>query len=288
MSFSRSQNLSILVNMSHESLPQTIVPPNTPMPAHHDLLSSAQAVRMSTTQTVNLINEDDFGCYAPYLGIREEQSNEMFDDPTEPHPIFPFVRNRTLLPPHQYSPHFADQLPLGFINEEWERVWNANESKINAYLLHVQTARNEVFVPWTNEYDYQGAGHRLTIDRKCSLDRLPKFTHGTTIAFRNCNGRNYRYIIDHCVHQDDVYAYLKVYCFDSGQHRYNVCSYRPPLILVIPKSHNDVRFHPHLNPRRQQSPGTLYTKTEQEIIDKVLHGYRANRSRSLWERLFRW
>jgi len=60
--------------------------------------------------------------------------------------------------------------------------------------------------------------------------------------------KNHRYLIDHCVHQDDRSAYLKVICYDHSQYWYDACSYRPPCILVVPLSFCNVRFHPNVAP----------------------------------------
>jgi len=286
MSFFLNTNLSQLVNASHDSLIQPNPPPNTPDQFQRELPSYAQAIGITTEQQVNTLNEIDFSCFASYLGIREEQNNEIFYDPTEPHPIFPFVRNRTHHVSLHHFPHFADQSPLGFSKEEWERVWKATEINLDTYLRYTRVGQDDTLVPWTNEYDYHGVNHRLTIDHNGSLDGLPKFMHGTSIVFRNCNGRNFRYVVDHCVKQDDMYAYLKIICFDSSQRRYTICSYRPPLILIIPKRLCKVRLHPNLIPNRTRAPQRFYTRMEQEIIDEVLHGYHGNRSRSFWRRLF--
>lgn len=286
MPFLRHQNLSIRANVSHNSLPQPITPPNTPAQFQHELPSYAQALQMTTEQHVNLLNTHELGSLAPFLGAREEANDQLFYDPTEPHPLFSFVRNRTHQVPLKYSSRFADQLPLGFTNEEWIQVWKADEFKLDTYLKHVPTNHGDVLVPWTNEYEYHGVYHRLTIDHESPFHWCSKISHGTTIQFRNCNGPNFRYVVDHCVHQDDLNAYLKVICYSSSQRWYNICSYRPPLILVIPKSHCKVRFHPHLSPTRQQFSRRSYTKIEQEIIDKVLRGYHGKRSQSFWNRLF--
>jgi hypothetical protein len=168
----------------------------------------------------------------------------------------------------------------------WNHVWEANECRLDDYLIHVRTSHGETLVPWTNEYDYHGVHHRLTIDPQTSFDQLPTITHGTTISFRECNGRNFRYIVDHCVHQDDLNAYLKVICFDTSQRRYTLCSYRPPLILVFPRNHCNVRLHPNLVPKCS-SPHRIYTRIEEQMIDGILRGYVAATPRSFMDCILR-
>jgi hypothetical protein len=99
---------------------------------------------------------------------------------------------------------------------------------------------------------------------------LPVFKTGMIISFERCNDLGYQYLIDHCVLKDDSYAYLKVVCFDRFQEHYDANSYRPPLILLVPQSHCDVRTHPNLE-FKGTTPITL--KPAQ---------------RSLWQRLCRW
>lgn len=269
---------SLLPPLSHVTIPDIS---ESPPPTY------AQAIGISTESNPNSLSIHDFGIPACNFEERQEHNINIHYDPTNPHPIFPFNINRAYHVPSSTKPHFADQLPLGFPDDEWERVWNDREQPIDQYLREVQFLHDASIVPWTNEYDYNGVPYRLTIDHQRSFIGLPNFTHGTTISFRNSNGRNHRYIIDHCLYQDDLNAYLKVICFDSTQRRYDVCSYRPPLILVIPLSHCDVRVHPNVIPKPSTRPSRNYTRVEQEMIEGILRGYHSQSSPSFWQRLFR-
>ena len=288
MSSLNNSYLSLLINTSCDSFnsfDQPHPPPNTPTFESKKPLSYAQTIGITNEQEINVLNAYEFGCYSPFLGAREEANGQLFYDSTEPHPLFPFIRNRTNLVSPTHLPHHTDQSPIGFTRKEWEKVWNTDEFKIDAYLTLSKAVHLDILLPWTNEHDYHGASYRLTISRE-NYYRKQTITHGTTITFRECNGPNYRYIVDHCVHEDYANAYLKVFCFNPSQHWYDVCSYRPPLILVVPKNHCNVRLHPHLTPIRNQPRQRTYTKTELEILDALLKGYHGKRTRSVWKRLF--
>jgi len=191
-----------------------------------------------------ITNFDD----TPILEERTEQISEIAYDCTEPLPIFPFTTNKVRRPPEHHNPYFADQWPIGFSNEEWPRVWGQREFNIDPYLNQSRTIRNGNNQLWSYEYDFKGTPYRLTIDHQLSPNTLPIFEHGMAISFQNSNTRNHRYFVDHCVHQDNRNAYLKVICYDYSQYWYDACSYRPPCILVIPLSHCNVRFHPNVAP----------------------------------------
>jgi hypothetical protein len=119
------------------------------------------------------------------------------------------------------------------------------------------------------------------------MDDLPMFTHGKKISFMNCNGFDYQYIIDHCVYEDEYYAYLKVICFDSCQFHYDTWSTRPPLILAVPLTHSDVRMHPNLIPDIPLSLSPINPIINPGIGKEALRKFKANRSEAWWKRLWR-
>ena len=177
-----------------------------------------------------------------------------------PPPIFPKYKNRTHNPLDHHDPHLADYWPLGFPNEDWNRIWNGHEHKIDKYLRQACSIYDGTLLPWTHEYEYKGAPFRLTIDHQHSLDGLPVFTRGMIISFLDCNGRDNRYIIDHGVYQDDLNMHIKVVCFNSEQSHFDTTSHRPPLILIAPLHHCNIRLHINLvlptsnGPSRSSNP----------------------------------
>lgn len=167
---------------------------------------------------------------------------------TSPHIIFPpSISNRLYSIPKQHAPYVADQEPIGFSYSEWTHIWEGNhETNLDTYLRIGRGIADNRPIPWTYEYEFKGAPYRLTIDHQRQNDDFPLFEHGHIISFGNCNAFDYRYIIDHCAHVDDNFAYLKVICFNTFQDYYDASSYRPPLILVVPKSYSNTRMHPNL------------------------------------------
>jgi hypothetical protein len=122
----------------------------------------------------------------------------------------------------------------------------------NIPVSEIITAHGAVdFIPALHIFLKSTTSHPITPSQFDCFDLYKQITviRVITISFRNCNGRTFRYIIDHCMYMDNFYAYLKVICFDPSQRRYDICSFRPPLVLVIPKSHCKVRFYPNLIPK---------------------------------------
>jgi hypothetical protein len=204
---------------------------------------------------------------------REENGNtERRLNISAPHVIFPTIYlNRLHTVPITHSLHTTDQPPIGFDHEFWRQVWYSAECELDHYLTYARSTDTGIFLPWTLENTFNGAPYRLSISHYREDDNLPIFKRGMTISFSNCNGLDYRYVIDHCVHVDDFNAYVKVICFDSFQGYYNICSYRPPLILSIPKSHCQVRMHPNLEIQKITPPSPTPQKSS---------------SPSLWRRFF--
>ena len=153
-------------------------------------------------------------------------SQQIGIDRTAPHIIFPpFFTNRLCSVPKTHAPYFADQEPIGFADEVWNRIWNQNhEVELDEYLQYGRGLHNNELIPWTYEHEFNGATYRLSIDFQHWNSELPLFTHGTIISFGVCNGYDYRYIIDHCLHIDDNFAYLKVICFNTYQSYFDTCS----------------------------------------------------------------
>jgi hypothetical protein len=178
------------------------------------------------------------------------EDNEIFGgrfDISAPHIIFPPIYlNRLQSIPNTHALHTIDHPPIGFDYSQWTRVWNSQEYELDGYLQSVRSIHNGTLLPWIPEYAFSGAPYRITIKHYGRNEDLPTFKHGMMISFSKCNGLDYRYIIDHCLYTDDFNAYLKVICFDSCQYYYDNCSYRPPIILAIPKSYCQVRMHPNL------------------------------------------
>ncbi len=159
-----------------------------------------------------------------------------------------------------HEPRFADHWPLGFSEMEWTQVWNSREHKIDQYLRQAWSIYDGSMLPWTHEYEHKGAPYRLTISHQHPLDGLLLFTHGTVISFLGCNGRDNRYIIDHCTYQDDVNAYLKVVCFSADQSHFDTNSYRPPLILAALLNYCNVRPHVSMPQPTPKGPTRNFTK----------------------------
>lgn len=208
----------------------------------------------------------------------ESESNEISErrfDPSIPHPIFPPIylnRLQTISDSSRSANYTADQPLIGFDHDLWTRVWYNQELELDSYLEYIRSPDNEtLLLPWRTEYTFKGASYRLTVSHfRCDED-LPLFREGMSISFSNCNGLDYRYVIDHCVHVDDFNAYIKVVCFDSCQFYYDMCSNRPPLILTVPKSHCRVRMHPNL---------------ETHLVTSVSSKPHKSLSSFLWQRFF--
>jgi len=211
-----------------------------------------------------------------------ELDDEFEYDPTEPSLILPFIKNRAHGIPINHSPQYADHWPLGFTcHEEWMRTWYSRPCYIDQYLRQEELFRDGPLLPWIDEHAYKGAAYRLTIDPHKSLIGLPILTHGVVISVQNWNCCEYRYIVDHCIHKDKDNAYLKVVCFDSCSYVYDIRSYRPPFILVVPLSHCDsnIRIHPNIRTKSHNS-ATIIPAHLKCIFKKFL----AKNSRSLWRR----
>jgi len=217
----------------------TTEPPSYESLSHEHVLGSADP-------TIYSLGTFDLGVFTPHPS-RSADNIELYDS-VAPLPIFPVYKNRLLNTPRRHDPRLGDYWPLGFLEADWDQTWHGREHKIDLYLRQARSIYDGSMLPWTHEYEYKGAPYRLTIDHQRSLDGLPVLTHGMVISFLNCNSGNNRYIIDHCVHQDDLNAYLKVVCFSFDQSHFDIGSYRPPLILVAPLKHCKVRPHVNVTP----------------------------------------
>jgi hypothetical protein len=235
-------------------------------------------------------------CYLDVSTLRERERGNIINiegwnasiEPITPHPIFPSVSNRLYAIPKTHAPRFADHMPVGFDDEEWERVWNSKEVKIDEFLQLRRSMQDGRPIIWTQEDDYKGAPYRLTISNRYTMD-LPNFTHGTPISFWNCNGQEYRYFVDHSMHKGHN-THIKLICFDINQRFYGETSTRPPIVLVVPTSKCDVRLHPNLEaPLETITTTRIYTPIENAIIEETLRGMqsRPSYSHSFWKRLFR-
>ena len=236
----------------------------------HEITSSMQSVHSHTTSSpatsVSEVSHQsfDFGIFT--LNLQEIQAtNTEFDfyDPTEPRPIFPTTSMRTRLyqVPSTHLPNYADHWTIGFPNpNEWERVWNGRQYNLDSLLLSSRSIRNGENMPWTYEHTFKGAMYRLTLDHQQMRDHMPFFTHGTIISVQNWNCQVFRYIVDHCVYTDEHNAYLKVICFEISNSAFDMCSLRPPIILVVPLRFSKVRMHPNLDNRSNISFSYIKTK----------------------------
>ena len=74
---------------------------------------------------------------------------------------------------------------------------------------------------------------------------MPIFIKGMIINFQNCTNWHYRYIVDHCAHQDDINAYLKIICYTQDRRTCESWSQHPPILLAVPLSQSKVRMHPN-------------------------------------------
>jgi len=169
MSSTHHSILSTLVNLSCESFELSVqprTPPNTPVIFSSKLPSYAQTIRITNEQEINCLNAYKLGCYSSFLGAHEEANSQIFYDPTQPDPLFPFIRNRTHLISSTHLSHHTDYSPIEFTNTEWEKVWKIDEFKIDTYLIHTKSTHLDILLPWTNEHEYQGALYRLSIDHQ--------------------------------------------------------------------------------------------------------------------------
>jgi len=233
--------------------------------------------RTTTPELPSLESEPAIELYPAFR--RVSHSDSYAYAPTKPQPVFPFKTNRLHYVPRVQEPHFADQWPIGFANDK-VRIWNGRQYEIDRFLEYGRTIRNGNRMPWIPEYLFKGAAYRLTIDLRKSLIGLPIFTHGTIISVRNWNCHEYQYIVDHCIHKDKERAYLKVICFDSCDFALDIRSLRPPLILVVPLSHCNVRSHPNL---MKTSPTRCHLNTR---LDQTFRKFHCQRSLAFWNSIF--
>jgi len=214
---------------------------------------------------ISTFRVSDFGLTIPIIGRRRVGNPELmyrWPDITTPHLIFPPIgvaANRVHSITKVHAPQFANHPPVGFSDDEWARVWHGHEFAIDGHLLSGRAIPNGDPLSWNYEFDYIGTPYHLTIDHRKSFDGLPLFKHGKVISFANCNGWDFQYIIDHCMQIDDLNAYLKLVCFDSCQCYYDACSSRPPVVLVVPRTHSKVRMHPNLD-EKPISPVPISTR----------------------------
>jgi hypothetical protein len=223
-------------------------------------MSPNKYVLGSADPTLYNLGTFNLGIFTPGNPYNEHQYD------CTPAPIFPIYNNSTHNPSNHHNPHFADHWPLGFVNEDWNQIWNGQEHKIDKYLRQARSIYDGTLLPWTHEYEYKGVPFRLMIDHQHTLDGLPIFTHGMIISFLDCNGRDNRYIINHGVYQDDLNMHIKVVCFNSEQSHFDTTSHRPPLILVAPLNHCNIR--PHINSAPSMSKGP--SRSPNPLI-KLLH-----------------
>lgn len=255
--FSLISNFHKHVQQEHPSSPN---PPSYASLSYENVLGSANSALYS-------LGTFDLGIFTPHPGGNAVYNNtEDSYDCTAPLPIFPVYKNRLHNIPKHHDPRFIDRWPLGFSDTNWTQVWNGREHKIDQYLRQARSIYDGSMLPWTHEYDHKGAPYRLTINHHHPLDGLPMFTQGMIISFLDCNGRDNRYIIDHCTYQDDLNAYLKVICFDSDQSHFDTNSYRPPLILVVPLKFCNVRPHTTISPLLPKGPSKKYLYLLQRLF----------------------
>jgi len=181
------------------------------------------------------------------IGDGRVSESDDDDDKYEPLSIFPIgVPQAFEIPSIPLESHYADQWPIGFVQGgQWSRIWSGTEYEIDRYLRHGRIMHTGENVPWTPETQFKGVRWRLVIDLRKNLHDLPIFTDGMIISFQNCNTQEYHYIIDHCAYQDELFAYLKVFCFRSDHYVCETWTSCPPIILAVPLTHCDVRNHPN-------------------------------------------
>ncbi len=233
----------------------------------------------ATTPELLSLESEPVERFEPHPERRVSDSESAYD-PTEPQPVFPFKPNQLHYIPRIQEPHYADQWPIGFADDK-DHVWNGRQYKIDNFLEYGRTIQDGTRMPWTPEYLFKGAAYRLTIDLRKSLIGLPIFMHGTIISVRNWNCHKYRYIVDHCVYEDKVTAYLKVICFDSCDFAHDIRSLRPPLILAVPLSHCNVRSHLNLMKISADSTPRLNTRSNQTFRKSYIHS-----SLAFWNSIF--
>jgi hypothetical protein len=247
-------------------------------PPRYDFTDEARAHILHLTADTSSRRIFDISTQA----VEEVETAPMRSSVRRPHFIFPPVyANQVFAVNDTHSLHTADQGPVGFEHDEWTRIWYNHEYAIDKYLHHSRMSFDSELLPWTYEHKYQGARYRLTIDSNRTFDDLPSFTHGKIIAFNKCNNWDYKYIIDHCVDVDEFNAYLKLICYDNFYDYYDICSDRPPLILVVPKTHCDVRMHPNLE-ENQVEP--ISNPNADIPLDDYLVA-KSQSKESLWKRL---
>ena len=180
------------------------------------------------------------------------------------------------------GPQYEDYSPIGFLPEEWPRVWNGLPVSLEPYLRHGRLNFQSKRIPWFHECEFRGASFRLTIDHNIPRDSLPIFTHGMILSYRDWNSTTHKYIINHCTHKDDLNAYLKIVCYDNERYAYNIQFTRPPLILAVPLAHSQVRTHPNapssLPPKSIVKRQSLLRRSTSQLIDHPLQFLKGKRS----------
>jgi hypothetical protein len=180
----------------------------------------------------------------------EEETNEI-----PPWSIFPLSLGSARDVPITHQPYHADQWPIGFAFDGWTNIWQSEPIILDPYLKYNKDPVIGLRVPWSREETFRGSPFRLTIDLTKPHNTLPILTRGTAIACQDWDCKKFRYFIDHSMHDDDIYSYLRAYAFDEDHTWQDTWTSRPPLILKVPRNHSNVPFHPNLrkSPREEKA-----------------------------------
>jgi hypothetical protein len=177
----------------------------------------------------------------------------IIDEEYGPPPIFPIshLYHTRELPEDRHDPRYADRWPVGFDKtSDWLVIWKGQTLQIDKYLQEVRLPHRRTYVTAIEERNYRGTPWRLHIDHiKAARSQLPILRHGMTISYCNSNTKHLRYVIDHCVYQDQVNTYVKVFCFNLNQDVCEKDSNRPPFLLVVPSEYCQVRTYYSNDPR---------------------------------------
>ena len=217
--------------------PRVCTPP--PLISHAKHLRNKPSLFWSSSSSLSDVSEIVFNSGNEVPNTECEVDN--FEYPS----VIPLDSNPNLELPDWHEPHYADQPPIGFDEDEWPHIWNSHQYGIDRFLVYGSNLWGGYSTPWFQEYEFMGIRWRLLVDRGKAPDQIPYFTRGMVLLFQDCNNQNHRYIIDHCAYRDEANAYLKVICFD--QHRRFCASWSkyPPIILVVPIDRCKVRMHPN-------------------------------------------
>jgi hypothetical protein len=178
--------------------------------------------------------------------------------------VIPAVSLPTYDFPDWHEPQYADQIPIGFRRRDWSDIWHGPCHDIDKFLMRALNIWTGQYTPWIHEHDFMGIQWRLVIDHRLPLDDLPIFQEGMIISIQNVNHRNYQYVVDHCAHEDEVNAYLKLVCYKRNRRFCTSWSRYPPIILAVPLHYSQVRMHDNMY---QATPsGSTDSEAEEEYI----------------------